>query len=255
MHRFYIENIEGGAAIIDGSEAHHIKDVLRQKAGDKVFLFDGTGSEYEAEIAGFRQAAAGAEVELKIISKVARNAEPSVKIFLYQSLPRLKKFDFIVEKSTELGVCGIIPVISERSNFNLPSERSSAKLGRWRKIALAAAKQCGRAFVPEVGDITKFEDAVKAVSKRQKCGPAGEEISIIPWESEEKTTLKDILRAPGRILSSVNLFIGPEGGFSTGEIELASSAGIIPVSLGKRILRTETAPIAVISNILYETGK
>ena len=254
MRRFYIENIEGNTAIIGGSEAHHIKDVLRQKPGDIVFLFDGAGSEYEAEISGFRPAAAGSEAVLKIISKVKRDTEPSVKIFLYQSLPRFKKFDFIVEKSTELGVFKIIPVISERTNFNLPSERGEVKLARWRKIAMSAAKQCGRAVVPEVADITKFEDAVGEVSKRRlQPGAITGEISIIPWESEQKTTLKEVLRRPSGI-SSVNLFIGPEGGFSGAEIELAISNKILPVSLGKRILRAETAPIAAISNILYELG-
>jgi len=257
MRRFYVENIEGDTVIIDGSEAHHIKNVLRQKIGDEVFLFDGKGNEYKAEIIEFLSFNSGPAVKLKIVSKTHKDIEPSVKINLYQSLPRLKKFDFIVEKATELGVNKIIPVISERVQLPKDVIQNPAKLARWRKIALSAAKQCGRVVVPEVTEITKFHDAVviaspESIGVNSAKQPKTETISIIPWESEQNTTLKKVLKTANCQLSTVNLFIGPEGGFSESEIELARQNGVVPVSLGKRILRTETAPIVVIANLLYE---
>lgn len=249
MRRFYIENIEGDTVIIDGSEAHHIRNVLRQKIGDEVFLFDGTENEYKAEISEFLSFNNGPAVKLKIVSKTHKDIEPSVKINLYQALPRLKKFDFIVEKATELGVNKIIPVISERVQLPKDAVKNPAKLERWRKIALSAAKQCGRVLVPEVAEIAKFKDAVVVGAAKQS---QNETLSIIPWECEQNNSLKKVLKSLNSQPSTVNLFIGPEGGFSNEEAELAKINGIIPVSLGKRILRAETAPIAVIANLIYE---
>ncbi len=262
MQRFFIENIDGDTAKISGSEAHHLKDVLRKKVGDAVFLFDGKGNEYEAKIVRHGGSASGMkrirelEIRLKIVTKTKKDTEPKIKINLYQSIPKLKKFDFIVEKSTEIGVSKIIPVISERTIPEL-SLRVQAKQSRWQKIALSAAKQCGRTIIPEICSVMNFQDAVKSVCISEN---PSQSISLIPWESEQKNTLKQILKICNlqivpRELPSVaicNLFIGPEGGFSNAEIERAQKCGVIPVSLGKRILRTETAPIVVISNILYE---
>ncbi len=244
MQRFFVENIDGDIAEISGSEAHHLKDVLRKKVGDAVFLFDGKGNEYKAEIERIGEL----EIRLKVVSKEQKDIEPKIKINLFQSIPKLKKFDFIVEKSTELGVSKIIPIISERTIPEL-SLRAKAKQSRWQKIAMSASKQCGRTVVPEICSVTNFQDAVKSVCI-SKNPP--ESISLIPWECETKTTLKKLLTTYHLSLTTFNLFIGPEGGFSNTEIERARKCGVIPVTLGKRILRTETAPIVVISNILYE---
>lgn len=244
MQRFFVENVDGNIAKISGSEAHHVKNVLRKKKGDAVFLFDGKGNEYKAEI----DRIAELEIRLKIVTKTKKDTAPEIKINLFQSIPKLKKFDFIVEKSTELGVSKIIPVISERTVPEL-SLRALSKRSRWQKIALSASKQSGRTVVPEICPVTDFRNAVKSV---YVCYPPSESISLIPWECEQKTTLKQLL-ASRRTLLAVNVFIGPEGGFSKSEIELAERSGIIPVTLGKRILRAETAPIVVISNILYES--
>ncbi|MDO8734908.1 MAG: 16S rRNA (uracil(1498)-N(3))-methyltransferase [Elusimicrobiota bacterium] len=244
MQRFFVENIDGDIAEISGSEAHHLKDVLRKKVGDAVFLFDGKGNEYKAEIERIRDK----EIELKILSKTQINSEPKIKINLFQSIPKLKKFDFIVEKSTELGVSKIIPVISERTIPEL-SLRAKAKQSRWQKIAVSASKQCGRTVVPEICSVMNFQDAVKSVYIGENPSKS---ISLIPWECEQKTTLKKIHSIINSQFLILNLFIGPEGGFSNAEIELAKKCGVIPVTLGKRILRTETAPIVVIANILYE---
>jgi len=261
--RFFVENIDGKTITIEGSEAHHIKNVLRKKTGDAVFLFDGKGNEYKAEIVSipcrgdFSRPASS--VKLKIVTKTKKDTEPKIKINLYQSIPKLKKFDFIIEKSTELGVSKIIPVISERTQFVILSPANSGinsaknlkKLNRWQKIALSASKQCGRTVVPEICSVTNFQDAVKSVCAGENPSKS---ISLIPWECEQKNTLKTVLQSNSLIsnLLSLNLFIGPEGGFSNSEIELACKYGVIPVTLGKRVLRSETAPIVVISNILYE---
>jgi len=245
MRRFFVEDIDGDIVEISGSEAHHIKNVLRRKKGDAVFLFDGKGNEYTAEI----ERLSDKEIELKVLSKIQKNSEPKIKINLFQSIPKLKKFDFIVEKSTELGVSEIIPVITERTNYNVAAERRYAKLSHWKKIALSASKQCGRTVVCEICSVTNFQDAVKSVCISENPSKS---ISLIPWECEQKNTLKNVLKICNLQSVICNLFVGPEGGFSNAEIELAEKCGVIPVTLGKRILRTETAPIVVISNILYE---
>jgi len=246
-NRFFVEDISGERAEISGSESHHLKDVLRKKKGDAVFLFDGKGAEYKAEIERFT----GDSVVLKVLTKMQKSIEPRIKINLFQSIPKINKFDYIVEKATELGVSKIVPVVSERTQVPLIKETDFAnkKLTRWRKIAISAAKQSGRAVIPEITEITDFKDTIKSVCVNKI---SSESLSLIPWESEDKITLKEILKTANPQLSTVNLFIGPEGGFAAAEIELAKKCGILPVSLGKRILRTETAPIAVISNILYE---
>ncbi|MBI5574612.1 MAG: 16S rRNA (uracil(1498)-N(3))-methyltransferase [Elusimicrobia bacterium] len=245
MQRFFVENIGGDTVKISGSEAHHIKNVLRKKKGDAVFLFDGKGVEYKAEIERIGEL----EIRLKVVSKEQKDIEPKIKINLYQSIPKLKKFDFIVEKSTELGVSKIVPVISQRTQVSQIKDTNytDRKIKRWQKIALSASKQCGRMVVPEISPITTLQDATMSLRG------GAEAISLIPWECEQKTTLKHTLKSFNlSIFQSFNLFIGPEGGFSNSEIELAKKCGVIPVTLGRRVLRAETAPIVVISNILYE---
>ncbi|MEW6556953.1 MAG: 16S rRNA (uracil(1498)-N(3))-methyltransferase [Elusimicrobiota bacterium] len=252
MHRFFVENILGDSVVISGSEAHHLKNVLRKKTGDVVFLFDGKGNEYEAKIVApdLSRGLRNGEIELELITKIKKDAEPKIKINLYQSIPRGKKFEFIIEKTTELGVAKIIPIISERTVPNVVAGLNPAKHIRWQKIALAAAKQCGRTIIPEISVITDFESAVKFVFLN-----SSESLSLILWECEQKTTLKQIIKICNLQSAICNLFVGPEGGFSNLEIKLARKNKVIPVSLGKRILRTETAPIVVIANILYELNE
>ena len=244
MQRFFVENIKGDTVLIEGTEAHHLKNVLRKKAGDEVLLFDGRGSEYKAKIEKIDESV----VKTRIVSKIQKDIESKIKINLFQSIPKAYKFDFIVEKSTELGVSEIIPVVSERTQGDLIRDEgySEKKLLRWKKIAVAASKQCGRITIPEILPISSFTNAVRSI----QCIPKA--VSIIPWECENKNNLKTVLKNFDSEIQTVNLFIGPEGGYSNSEIEAAKKNDIVPVSLGKRILRTETAPIVVISNILYE---
>ena len=149
-----------------------------------------------------------------------------------------------------MGVAKVIPMISERTQYSIQDEsKNSHKLSRWQKIAISASKQSGRTAVPEIFPIKSFKNAIESLDKDLKTS-----ISLIAWECEEKNKLKDIFlpMTQHRELSDINLFIGPEGGFSDTEIEFAKKNSLIPISLGKRILRTETAPIVMISNIIYE---
>jgi 16S rRNA (uracil1498-N3)-methyltransferase len=219
---------------IIGSDAHYLKDVLRSKPGDLIDLLDGTGMIYRAKITKLEKD----RISCEIISSQEAKSEPAVKITLAQALPKGHKMDFIVEKCTELGVSRIIPVLTERA------VAKSAKLERWRKIAKEAAEQSGRAIIPEIYELTTFDDILK-LSKDYA-------LAIIPWEAEENISLKSTLTTyPPNHLSTILVLIGPEGGFSQKEVEKAKKAGFESVSLGKRILRAETAGMATLAMVLY----
>lgn len=220
---------------ITGADAHYVRAVLRLKSGDRLELLDGTGQVYEAEIIGL----AKSQVQVKIISSRPAGNEPRVKVTLAQALPKGSKMDFVIEKSVELGVNRIIPVLTERTIGK------NAKLDRWRKLAKEAAEQSGRAIIPEISALTNFTDILKLKSQF--------DLTLIPWELEKEISLKSILTTqPPNQLTTILIVIGPEGGFSQKEVEQARAIGWQTVSLGKRILRTETAGLAVLANIMYE---
>ncbi len=233
MHRFFVD--KDRIPVITGSDVHHIRDVLRLKAGDELKMLDGTGTVYSAKISEIKKE----RVICDILSSRNEEKTPEVKVTLAQCLPKAKKMDLIVQKCTELGAQRIIPVLSERS---IPR---SGKLERWKKIAKEAAEQSGRSFIPEISPLTKFEDLLKMKNEF--------DLALIPWELEKRTTLKKVLTThhPNH-LTTILILIGPEGGFSRDEVERARSAGFIAVSLGPRILRTETAAMAMLSMIDYE---
>ncbi len=230
MHRFFVAQDQ--IPVISGSDVHHIKDVLRMKVGEQLELLDGTGTVYSAKISEIKKD----KIHCEILSSRSEATEPNLKVTLVQCLPKAKKMDLIVQKCTELGVHKIIPVLSERSIFK------AEKQERWKKIAKEASKQSGRSSIPEIVPLTNFEDVLKI--KEQF------DLALIPWELERENTLKKILTThrPNHLL----ILIGPEGGFSRSEIELAKSAGFIPVSLGPTILRTETAGMAMLSMVKYQ---
>lgn len=233
MHRYFVEKDQ--LPVITGSDVHHIKDVLRMKVGNKLEMFDGTGTIYVAQISGIGKE----KVVCNILSSRREGTEAKLKVTLAQCLPKAKKMDFIIQKCTELGADKIIPTLSERSISK------GEKLERWKKIAKEAAEQSARASIPEIAPLTKFEDVLKMRSQF--------DLALIPWELEKKNTLKKHF-ADNRIngYTDILIMIGPEGGFSREEVELARSAGFIPVSLGPTILRTETAGMAILSMINYE---
>lgn len=240
MANFYIEKsaITQNVAIISGEEAQHISRVLRMKKGDGVTLCDGEGMFYDAVLESFDEKT----VTAQILSSRIAETEPTVKITIFQGVPKNPKLETIVQKATELGVVRIVPVDTVRSVAKLDKMN---KVDRLRKIAKEAAKQSKRGIVPEVSAPLSFKEAVKEAAKA--------DLALIPYEEEREVSLKKALR--GKTPETVSVMIGPEGGFEKEEIDLALENGITSVTLGKRILRTETAPLAVASAVLYELGE
>ena len=240
MANFYIDksDITENCAIITGEEAAHISRVLRMKKGDNVTLCDGEGTFYEAILSDFSEKSVTAE----ITSSRKAETEPEVKLTIFQGVPKNPKLETIVQKLTEIGAVKIVPVDTKRAVAKLDK---SAKVDRLRKIAREAAKQSKRGIVPEVTDTMSFKKAVEAASEA--------ELSIIAYEEEVETSLKMALS--GKSPKSVSVMIGPEGGFEREEVDFAKEKGLISVTLGKRILRTETAPLVIAGAILYELGE
>lgn len=236
--RFFTENISDETAVVDGEDARHISVVLRMRKGDIAVLCDGNGTDYLAELVD----STGSACEFRVLEKSANRAEPSIRLRLFQALPKGDKMDFIVQKAVECGAAEIVPILTKRC-VSRPDEKSmTRKLPRYRKIALEAAKQCGRGIIPAVGnaaELSKLETLLSPNSTR-----------ILFYECSEIP----LSRAVSEFKSNVDIVIGSEGGFEPSEAELLEGLGFVSVSLGKRILRCETAPIAAISVLMNMTG-
>ena len=221
--------------------ARRLAKVLRLQRGDRVVLADGSGRDYEVELKELSARAASAFV----VEERPSPLEPSVELVLYQSLVRPQRFELVLEKGTEIGVSRFVPLLSGRAQVR--TEAGSQRTQRWRRIVSEAAEQCGRGRVPAVDPPAPFEEVVSASG-----GPG---LRIIPWESERSQGLRSYLRALEEQPASVSLIIGPEGGFAEEEVELARGAGCVPVSLGPRILRSETAGIVAAALVMHELGE
>lgn len=239
MHRFFVspDNINNNSVTISGEDVAHLSKVLRLREGENIIVCDSAGTDYECRIESISKTEAVASV----ISSTPNIAEPPINITIYQGLPKSDKMDYIVQKCVELGVNKIVPVITKRA-VAIPRD-GDKKILRWQRIASEAAKQCGRGVLPQIGEIAEFKTIVKNVVLEDN-------LNIIPFENEKSFKLKNALKP----VKNINIFIGPEGGFDPEEIELAMTSGIQPVTLGPRILRTETAPIAVVSAVMYDIG-
>lgn len=237
MANFYIEktDITENIAAITGEEAQHISRVLRMKKGDEVTLCDGEGMFYEAVLSDFSDKTVTAE----ILSSRRAETEPHVQVTIFQGVPKNPKLETIIQKLTEIGAVRLVPVDTKRCVAKLDKEN---KVDRLRKIAREAAKQSKRGIVPEVLSPVNFKEAVSMAAEA--------DLALIPYEEEREMSLKKALS--GKKPETVSVMIGPEGGFDSDEIKLAKENGITSVTLGKRILRTETAPLTVCSAILYE---
>jgi 16S rRNA (uracil1498-N3)-methyltransferase len=223
-------------------QARYLKTVLRMKEGDPLLIFNGTDWEYGAVIR--RQTAEGMELE---ITGRQRLPAPEIHVTLCQAVPKAEKMDGIIRHATELGAERIIPFIAERSVPRWRPEQLPLKRERWQKIAVDASRQCGRSDIPEVGEIVTFERMLQIIPESG--------LRLIPWEEETTTGIREVLRDPARAgITEFILVIGPEGGFSAGEIDQARQAGFLSVSLGKRVLRVETASLAAIAILQYEKG-
>lgn len=246
MKRFFAEHIgeKEKTALISGSELHHLKDVLRLKKGDKVIVFDGKGLEFIGNI----ETVGKDEVRIIIEKQLYDSKESRFEIILAQGIARGEKMDIIIQKATELGVSRIIPFAASRvvPKFR-GGEQIAKKTKRWQRIALEAAKQCRRDIVPQIEEPTTFAEVLKRYSHCPE-----RHIKLISWEGEKNNILKDILKPEG--FSGCVVLIGPEGGFSEDEVIEAKKAGFLPVTLGPRILRTETAAISIAAIVQYELG-
>lgn len=243
MPRFFVapEQIKSGRVTITGPDVVHIVKVLRLGIGDALTVLDGRGKVYEAVV----EQAGREAVSCAITNESAAGGALSVRITLVQGLPKGDKMDLIVQKATELGVFRLIPLVCERSVVKLSGDKPQRRIERWQRIAQEAAKQCRRPDVPEVLPPTGWEEVLN--------GMPDDVNALIPWEEENQKTLKKTL-GESELQGDVYVFIGPEGGFTAAEVELARSRGVRPVTLGPRILRTETAGLAVTAIILYQFG-
>lgn len=240
--RFYVPGRfrERQTVVIEGREARHIGQVLRMKPGDILLLLDGLGSEYQGEI---KEVSAG-RVIVTVLAREESSPEPPVRVVLAQGIPRGDKLEFIIQKGTELGLARLVPLLTPRSVVRPDREWEKNRAARWERVAAEAAKQCRRSVLPKIDSVHSLEQALRMIPQSA--------LAIIPWEGEGEVWLKDLLR--GERASEVWVFIGPEGGWEQREVELAREAGVIPVTLGPRILRTETAALTLLSILMYEWG-
>ena len=239
MTRLFLDNIDDAdnSIILDKDNSHYIMSVLRMREGEQLIVVPvGTGDEILAEVAELNKE----QVVLKQVERRKNMSEPPVRITLYQSVSKGERMDLTIQKSVELGVSKIVPVFSERCVVK--QEKKSNKTDRWQKIALEAARQSGRGIVPEVAESMTYKEALADSKDRQ--------FVLFPWEEEHGKTLKQAVE--GKDLVDVGVFIGPEGGFSEGEAQMAAENGAVRVTLGPRILRTETAGPAVLAMLLYQ---
>jgi 16S rRNA (uracil1498-N3)-methyltransferase len=233
----------GSSLRLSGDESKYIARVLRLIEGDKVILSCADGPEYHSTIVAIEKKS----VLLNIESIDETNRESRLDITLCQSLPKSKKMDLIIQKCTELGVRRFIPFTSARSISRPEGKETTSKLKRWETIALEAARQCGRTFIPPVDDVIRLDDLLKDMSEID----GDKVLKLIPWESEDN---KGLSQLAGKEVERAVLLIGPEGGFSNEEVDRAKTAGFVPISLGKRLLRTETAGFASVSMLQYVWG-
>ena len=240
MSRFYVpkESVQGARIVIGGDEAHHIADVMRLKPSDKIVAFDGTGKEYDGVIKTIK----AKSVVIEIIAERTPSAKRVAAITLIQAIPKKAKMDYIVEKATELGASAIVPVFTRRTIPEWDGPKRAAQAARWRKIALEASKQCARAEIPAISEI---EDFIKVVK-----GPARYDLALIATLGDDTVKLGAALAGSGR--KAVAIAIGPEGDFTPEEVEAARNSGFRPVSLGSRVLKSDTAGLAALAILDYE---
>ncbi|MGM0502657.1 MAG: 16S rRNA (uracil(1498)-N(3))-methyltransferase [Bacillota bacterium] len=245
MNHFFVdpEDVRGDIVIIRGQDVKHITRSLRLGAGDKITVADGLENKYLVELTATKEQF----VEGKIIEQLAVDAESDVNVTLLQGLPKSKKMDLIVRKCTELGIDQVIPMETEHTVVKLKPSKAQRRQKRWQKIAKSAAKQSQRTKIPKVGELIDFAQGLELA--------ADYDLAVVPWVGEKEQGLKEFLQSEkGSGLKNILIMIGPEGGFSPAEIEQAQSAGVEPVLLGPRTLRTETAGMAALTMLLYEFG-
>ena len=242
MRRFFIpiDQINRPDPHLRGDEARHILQVLRMRVGDRLVLFDNTGQEYQAGI----RSISGEMVYFELLNQRTIVRESPLRISLGLPLIRPQPFEWIIQKGTELGVASFHPFYSVHSRQNFEKTEMASRMKRWQKIVIEAAKQCGRNLLPEFSLPVSFSDLLSE-------GQAA--LKLIPYEEESSKNLKD-LEWPPSVPGSILGLVGPEGGFHQEEIKQAEAKGFIPISLGPRILRSETAALSLVSLLQFLWG-
>ena len=240
MKRIFLEDVTSKEIKISGQDARHLAYSLRAKRGDKITAVDGAGNCAVIELIDFDKETIKAK-RLGDLRKVVGDR----KIILADCLPKQNRFETIIEKTTELGVDKIQPLISERTIARPGGVREKNKIERWRKIAKEASEQCARDTIPEISDIRKLDDWLKEISPLDS-----DWLFLFCWELEKETTVREVLSRYDK--ENIIVLIGPEGGFSEREVSAIKSVGGVSASLGERILKTDTAAISVLAMINYE---
>lgn len=240
--RFFVEGVHaiGASVAFAPDDAHKIATVLRGRSGDRVQVIDSSGRSFAAAIA-----VGNGTVTATLAERLERGARESVaRVTVAQAIPKGQKMDLIVEKATELGVAAIVPLRSER----VAGERTGEhKVERWQRLAKSAAQQCGRTVIPSVAPIAGWDELLATFPSYERV--------YVPWELADVRPLRETFDAEAPRLTSVLFVIGPEGGFSAGEVERAVAAGARAISLGARILRTETVSLTVLAAFAYARGE
>lgn len=241
MSHFFIDSAQVGAGTLTivGDDVNHMKNVLRMREGERFSAADENGVCYECEIEMLEKQ----QVTGRILSQEKGKTELSSKIYLFQGMPKSDKMELIIQKAVELGVFEIVPVMTKRAIVKLDAKKEAAKLKRWQSISEGAAKQSGRMLIPHVSEVKTFPEALKLAQSL--------DVNIIPYECA--SGIEGTRKIFGNIRPgmSVGIFIGPEGGFEPSEVEAAENSGVSPVTLGRRILRTETAGMTTLSILMY----
>lgn len=241
MQHFFVtpDQVKEPCIYLEGSDVNHMKNVLRMKIGEQLHISDGNNHRYRCAIQKYEECVA----VLEILEEETADTELPSRIYLFQGLPKGDKMELIIQKAVELGVYEIIPTATRRSVVKLDEKKAQKKVQRWNEIARSAAKQSGRGMIPEVRDVLTYGQAVEYAKDL--------DMVLIPYElAEGMEETKAILSSiePGQ---SIGIFIGPEGGFEREEVEKTEAIGARQITLGKRILRTETAGLTVLSILMY----
>ena len=240
MRRFFVADVVEDKIKIGGSDAHHIRRVLRYKLGDKLIVVDGSGKVMEAFIIEISDEMVIAEVK----EVLDNNTESPIELILAQCLPKGDKMELVVQKAVELGVSTIYPIVSENCVVKYDEKKKMARQIKWQKIADEAAKQCGRTILPTVESVTELKIFLENIDSNLEA--------LMCYEGEAEEPIKKILAES--LANRFLVLIGPEGGFTKNEVEICQKAGLKIATLGKRILRTETAAIAASAIVMYEKG-
>ena len=241
MQHFFVvpDQVRDGYIEITGSDVNHMKNVLRMKTGEQLEISDGNNKKYLCEIESLEADKVTARI---LEEREAENELPS-KLYLFQGLPKSDKMELIIQKAVELGAWEVIPVATKRAVVKLDQKKAAKKRERWSGISESAAKQAGRNVIPEIKQVMNFQEALSYAKSL--------DVLLIPYDlAEGMQDTQERIQAiqPGQ---SVGIFIGPEGGFEQEEVKLAMEAGAYPITLGRRILRTETAGMTMLSVLMY----